>query len=283
MQTSHAIRYLGPATSNEGGGADSPEPNIPGIEVVDTVSDGAGPDRTGLAAALEQIATGQASVLLVARLRAAAGSLRDLVGLLEWLQDYGADLVAEDIRLDTRTPAGRRVVAALREVASWEHDPDPGRPRPGRPGLHRLAPELTEQIAALRSSGLTLQGIADRLNAQGTATPRGGAQWRPSSVQAVLGYRRPRPPAPGLRPRRGRPPAPEDPPPPGGPAAPGGRATSGGRPASGGAPPPGGRPASAGAPASGGTPASGGRPAPERPRPPARPPTRHRPSRGGRP
>src|SRR5947209_8780496 len=132
MQNRLAIRYLGTAASTERGNADSPDPDIPGIEVVDTVSDAAEPDRTGLAAALEQIATGQASVLLVPRLRAAAGSLRDLVELLDWLQDSGADLVAEDVRLDTRTSAGRRTAAALREVASWEHDPEPGRPGRGR-------------------------------------------------------------------------------------------------------------------------------------------------------
>ena len=38
---------------------------------------------------------------------------------------------------------------------------------------------------------MTLQAIADRLNAEGIPTVRGGAKWRPSSVQAAVGYRRP--------------------------------------------------------------------------------------------
>jgi hypothetical protein len=38
---------------------------------------------------------------------------------------------------------------------------------------------------------MTLQAIADQLNAEGVPTLRGGAMWRPSSVQAALGYRRP--------------------------------------------------------------------------------------------
>jgi hypothetical protein len=38
---------------------------------------------------------------------------------------------------------------------------------------------------------MTLQAIADRLNAEGVPTLRGGRQWRPSSVQAAVGYRRP--------------------------------------------------------------------------------------------
>ena len=42
----------------------------------------------------------------------------------------------------------------------------------------------------MRASGMTLQAIADALNAQGEPTVRGGARWRPSSVQAALGYKR---------------------------------------------------------------------------------------------
>jgi hypothetical protein len=38
---------------------------------------------------------------------------------------------------------------------------------------------------------MTLQAIADELNRDGVPTLRGGAMWRPSSVQAALGYRRP--------------------------------------------------------------------------------------------
>jgi hypothetical protein len=43
----------------------------------------------------------------------------------------------------------------------------------------------------MREARMTLQAIADTLNAEGVPTLRGGAMWRPSSVQAALGYRRP--------------------------------------------------------------------------------------------
>jgi hypothetical protein len=43
----------------------------------------------------------------------------------------------------------------------------------------------------MRGAHMTLQAIADQLNAEGVPTLRGGAMWRPSSVQAALGYRRP--------------------------------------------------------------------------------------------
>jgi hypothetical protein len=146
-----------------------------------------------------------ASVLLVARLGDAASSARELVALLDWLAAAQADLVALDVGLDTGSAAGRRAVAALREVERWDRAPGPGRPPRGRPGLAALAPDLSERIAALRGSGLSLQAIADELNADGVPTQRGGALWRPSSVQAALGYRRPRPPLPGAPP----PPPPE--------------------------------------------------------------------------
>jgi hypothetical protein len=40
---------------------------------------------------------------------------------------------------------------------------------------------------------MTLQAIADRLNSENVPTLRGGKKWRPSSIQAPLGYRRPGP------------------------------------------------------------------------------------------
>jgi hypothetical protein len=178
-----------------------------GVELVAT-------ERAGVTAALERIAAGDADTLIVARLRDAAGALPELVSLLRWLAEARADLIAVDVGLDTATRQGRRMVALLRELESWDRDRD--RPR-GRPGLAATVPHVAERIAELRDRGLSLKAIADALNADGVPTPRGGAHWRPSSVQAALGYRRPRPPAPGA------PPPPPPPPPPPSPRPPGGR------------------------------------------------------------
>ena len=43
----------------------------------------------------------------------------------------------------------------------------------------------------MRAQGLSLQAICDILNAEGVPTLRGGTHWRPSSVQAATGYKRP--------------------------------------------------------------------------------------------
>ncbi len=207
-------------------------------------SDGVAP-RARLGAALQPIADGDASVLLVARLADAAGSAHELVALLDWLEAAAADLLALDVRLDTGSAAGRRTVAALREVERWKHEPPAGRPPRGRPGLSARAPELAERIAAMRDRGHSLQAIADALNQDGVPTQRGGARWRPSSVQAALGYRRPRAPLHGAPPPPPPPAPPADRRPDGPPHPPRGPAAS---PPPPGAPPRGAPPPPSGAP-----------------------------------
>jgi hypothetical protein len=85
--------------------------------------------------------------------------------------------------LSEREPIARDARSGLAE------GPASGRPT-GRPAVsHR--PELLERIAAMRAANMTLQAIADQLNDEEVPTLRGGAKWRPSSIQAALGYRRP--------------------------------------------------------------------------------------------
>jgi Resolvase, N terminal domain len=50
---------------------------------------------------------------------------------------------------------------------------------------------IRARIASMREDGMTLQAIADVLNEEGVPTLRGGAKWRPSSVQTAAGARRP--------------------------------------------------------------------------------------------
>jgi hypothetical protein len=58
----------------------------------------------------------------------------------------------------------------------------------------------------MREQGMTLQAIADKLNEEGVPTLRGGAMWRPSSVQRATGYRRPSSANRGIEIPRSRPP-----------------------------------------------------------------------------
>jgi DNA invertase Pin-like site-specific DNA recombinase len=171
-------------------------------EVVTDRESGHGLERPGLAYALRQIAEGKARGLVVSDLRRLSRSIVDLGALMEWFRDADAGLVALDLGVDTSTPAGHEVAATLITLGDWEHERIARRTRSGlaevrasgrRSGRPSLSdrPDLVARITAMRAANMTLQAIADQLNAEGVPTLRGGAMWRPSSVQAALGYRRP--------------------------------------------------------------------------------------------
>jgi peptidoglycan hydrolase-like protein with peptidoglycan-binding domain len=141
-------------------------------------------DRAGFAYAVERLAGRGASCLMVADLRRLGDSAAELGRVLRWLRDRGLRLVAVDVELDTAAPDGLIAADALITVGELEHPV-------GRPAVRDL-PALKKHIVAMRSAGMTLQAIADRLNDEGVPTLRGGRTWRPSSVQAAAGYRRPR-------------------------------------------------------------------------------------------
>jgi len=155
-------------------------------------------ERPGLAYALEQIATGKASGIVVAELSRVTHSVSELGRVLEWLDRRDARFVAAGPGLDTEEEAGRMTLRTIIEVSHWERERLVERTRNGMLAARRKGPasvadhpELRERIADMRGAGMTLQAIADQLNAEGIPTVRGGAKWRPSSVQAAAGYHRP--------------------------------------------------------------------------------------------
>ncbi len=122
--------------------------------------------------------------------------------LVHWFREAQAGLVALDLGIDTSTPTGHEIAATLITLGDWERERVAQRTRSGlaevrasgRPGGRPAVsdrPDLAERIKAMRAANMTLQAIADQLNTEGVPTLRGGAMWRPSSVQAALGYRRP--------------------------------------------------------------------------------------------
>ena len=172
------------------------------LTIVHDVERAGDQQRPSLGWALEQIAERRAEVLVVARLRDLAPNVANLTPLLSWFNDEQRTLIAIDLSLDTSTEAGRLTALAVAGVGSWEHERisertrrglEAARSRGGGQGRTAVAdiPELQERIAAMREQGMTLQAIADRLNEEGVPTLRGGAMWRPSSVQRATGYRRP--------------------------------------------------------------------------------------------
>lgn len=179
-----------------------------GWKVIELVRDegrsGKDLDRPGLKHALELIADRKADGLAVAKLDRLSRSVIDAGMLAEWFSDHDARLVALDLNIDTSTPSGTMVLFVLAAVAQWERETIAQRTRDGlaalrakgkptgRPAVADL-PDLAQRIRSMRASGMTLQAIADTLNAEGIPTIRGGAKWRPSSVESAAGYRRRRP------------------------------------------------------------------------------------------
>jgi DNA invertase Pin-like site-specific DNA recombinase len=159
-------------------------------------------ERPGVGYALDRIAAGEAHGLVVSELMRLVRSQVDLASLLQWFRERDAVLIALDLDIDTSTDEGRRIAEVLIALGESEQHRIAQRTKTGladarangrpvgRPSISDR-PELREHIVAMRAAGMTLQAIADRLNGDGVATLRGGAQWRPSSVQAALGYRRP--------------------------------------------------------------------------------------------
>jgi DNA invertase Pin-like site-specific DNA recombinase len=159
-------------------------------------------DRAGLSYLIERIAAGDASCLVVTGLDRLSRSVAELGTIVQWLEQNGVRLVAVDLDLDTANPAGRATAHALASVAGWERERLSERTRKGlaaaRSKRHASSgspaagdwPDIRKRIAAMRADGMTLQAIADVLNKEGVPTPRGGTEWRPSSVQSAAGYRR---------------------------------------------------------------------------------------------
>jgi DNA invertase Pin-like site-specific DNA recombinase len=154
--------------------------------------------RPALEWAMDQLDAGEAQSLVVARLGHLSDSAAGLPELLRWFGAHHRRLVAIDVQLDTATEAGWLTAGALAQVGGWEREKISTRTRRGlaaarargRPSVADV-PELRERIVGMRESGMTLQAIADVLNAEGVPTLRGGSHWRPSSVQAATGYQRP--------------------------------------------------------------------------------------------
>jgi DNA invertase Pin-like site-specific DNA recombinase len=158
--------------------------------------------RPALRWALDQLSEDEAQTLVVARLGHLTDTAAGLPELLRWLDARKRRLIAIDVQLDTSTEAGGLTADALSQVGGWERERISQRTRRGleaarsrgakggRPSVADV-PELRERIVAMRRDGMTLQAIADTLNEEGVPTIRGGAKWRPSSVQAATGYRRP--------------------------------------------------------------------------------------------
>jgi DNA invertase Pin-like site-specific DNA recombinase len=152
--------------------------------------------RPGVRAALDELERGRADALVVAKLDRLSRSMLDFTAVMAKAQRQGWALVALDCAMDTTTPAGEAMAHVLATFALFERRLIGQRTREalavkrrqgvrlGRP--QSIPPRLARRIRSMRSRGLTLQAICDKLNDEGVPTPRGGSIWRPTSLRSTL-------------------------------------------------------------------------------------------------
>ncbi len=162
--------------------------------------------RPALSAALERVADGEARGLVVSHARLLGDSIIDLAALMSWFREARAVFVALDLGLDTSTPQGTRVAMALIRLSGWHRDRSVDGRRNGlaalgtRYGSHPngshlpaadgARAELHRRLAAMEDDDMSLQEMADQLNAEGMPTLNGSDTWWPSGVRTALRYAR---------------------------------------------------------------------------------------------
>src|SRR5687768_3269820 len=152
--------------------------------------------RPGVVQALEALRRGEADTLVVAKLDRLSRSMADLTRLLGIAAKHGWALIALDVAVDTSTPTGEAMAHVIGTFAQLERRLIGQRTkealaarraagvRLGRPAM--LPADVVTRIVDRRSTGYTLQAIADQLNEEGIATAQGGKQWYPSTVAKVI-------------------------------------------------------------------------------------------------
>lgn len=228
-----ALGYVSVPVSDGDGDGDGTKAQIAAIEaecrrrrlslgkvVHDSESDGvASMERPGLSYALERIASGEASVLVVSALERLSRSIVEIGAVFEWFARNPGTLVVVDHRLDTASPAGRLVGDVVLTLSALERDRLAKRRRRGRIAARAEGPVggpfvrdisgLRDRIVAMRGDGMTVRAIADRLSAEEVPRVGGDSRCDPSTVAIATGYEPPRSgrgdgggsPAPGSRER----------------------------------------------------------------------------------
>lgn len=155
--------------------------------------------RPGIQAALEALSRGDAGALVVAKLDRLSRSMLDFASIMTTAQKESWALVALDVNVDTTTPAGEAMAHVMATFAQFERRLIGQRTREalevkrrqgvrlGRPPA--ITPELADRIRRERAAGATLRQIAQGLTDDAIPTPRGGLEWRPSSLERVLSRR----------------------------------------------------------------------------------------------
>ncbi len=163
--------------------------------------------RPGLQDALKSLKKGMA--LVSYSLSRLARSTKDAISIGETVAKRKADMVSLSEQIDTTTAAGRMMFQMLAVLAEFERNltaerttsalqhkkatgqkfanitPNGVEASEGRLVQVQQEAEIVAEIQAARSSGNTLQSIADSLNTRGIPT-KTGKQWAPATIHLLL-------------------------------------------------------------------------------------------------
>jgi len=152
--------------------------------------------RPALAAALDDVESGRAEVLVVSKLDRLARSLGDFAQIMDRARSGGWSLLALDAAVDSTTPAGEFTATVIAGAAVYERRLISARTRDalaekraagvrlGRPAA--LPADVVSRIVADRAAGLSMPAIARNLTDEQVPTAQAGARWYPSTIAAVL-------------------------------------------------------------------------------------------------
>ncbi len=168
--------------------------------IIDQGETGKNAQRPGLAQALAILEAGEADALVVSKLDRLSRSVVAFGAILRRATQPSRrrrawGLVALDVGIDMTTPTGRLVAHILIAVAEWEGDTISERTKAALavtkrergvvPGAaSRVPPRVAARINHARRRGQSFRAIAERLNAAGVPSARGGV-WHASTVQHV--------------------------------------------------------------------------------------------------
>ena len=145
---------------------------------------------------LARLKSGEADVLIVAKLDRLSRSVIDLCSLLEQSEKEGWSLVLLDLGIDTTTPAGRVQAQVIAAFAEYERRLISQRTKEAMKaakdrGVHcgvtsKIPLEIVERVVNERLAGTTWMGICDGLDADVISTAREAEFWQVGSVQSVF-------------------------------------------------------------------------------------------------
>ena len=171
-----------------------------GLELVRIAEDdgisGKNLNRPALQGALRDLIDGNAEVLMAAKLDRLSRSVKDVCQIGDMAGHHGFELILLDAQIDTTSPYGRAQLNMMATFAQLERELIGQRTKDAlavkkAQGVRLGAPtsigaEVEEKILAMRAGGMSMNRIADALNAEKVPTAKGGARWYPMTVKKVI-------------------------------------------------------------------------------------------------